>query len=308
MATDKRVSLTHLFAGLRYSPCLNPTHHHDNIFSECQDRKQHFLTDFVKIADILGKKDATLFSYVKHNHNALKPSLKDFYEATNYTYDENTLCWIIYYERRDGHKAYNDVAGPLRKNLIQTLATAGIIENTRNVDKSIIVTNLTEIESDENIFWLMDIGLVPNEFFYGYYGCRTDRTFEQKLAMFKLLHKKYHITPHPRCIWENCFKFSTNLKEITEYIKFFLTIITNSGTDDLFIYGFEKIGITVFPILRDFNLTIDDPIRVIRRIFDANHSQDDNQAAFAWLSDNYPNVKKISLSWLTSIYPSVKTG
>ena len=293
MAMVKTVALSALFCGLRYSECPNPSHHHKTAFEYCYDQRNYYLTNFIQIFDVLEKKDTIAFSYapLQADINAPKPTIEDFFNATHYTYDENTLFWIIHYEKLNDKTCYNDLIGPMRNKLVKLLADAGIVQHTGIYDKSSIIVDLMNIETDENIFWLIDvIGLVPNGFCYWQYGRRNDRTFQQKYQMFQTLHAKYKIDPDTRCLWSNCYSFSSDPNEVIAFIKFFIDIGID-GTDDLFIYGFKKFGVVMFPTLKDLNIPVDDPIRVIQKIRYTEKSGDLQNTAITWLSVNYPNIE-----------------
>ena len=206
------IDLTSLLCNTWNESCKNPAHEHEDPW-KCEDRMGPIVSRVNEILNILDSKDSSVFSYRAPDYKRSN-SFEDFKTATHYHYDENTLHWITNQNK----------AGPMRKALIEKLIEAGIIKYSQgnHINKgSQLVGEMMRIESDENLAWLIFIiGLQPPPLSYAYYGFRKDRSFQQKLRMFEVLHSRCKLIPECNII-SHCFEFSNQIEEVKSFIQWF---------------------------------------------------------------------------------------
>ena len=261
----------------------------------CVDLKKATRLQRIKtVLDVLETKSPACFSYEYddwYNDKRPRPTFDQFLEATHYKYDEETLDSLIYYERDGFTISYNETVGSMRKRVIELLMHAGFAAHFNQAEakllcgKSWFLADLMQIESDENIAWLMFMGLKPNHHCYWRYGARSNRTFEQKKYMFERLHEHGVILPHGDYnIINYCYQYSKNIEEVKYFMKWFYT----RGADvssNAFATSFERYGMQMFEFLDDdmgahrvMNLK-----QTLGDIILSNCPLEDKKQAFKWL-------------------------
>ena len=178
------------------------------------------LKEILKILETIKPED---FYYGKNS--CIPVTMDDFRKANKYIFNEDTLSPLLTAMRYCGYQS---------KKIVQLLVDAGIYKygigewGNRNFTREIV-----HYMPDEDIIWFsvyLRYKLVPE--CYQDYGCRTDKTFVQKMRMFHFFHQALCIEldfPHWNWHWpdgveiiECCLMFSENLDEIKSYIGWFL--------------------------------------------------------------------------------------
>lgn len=246
--SKKKISLNNVFAKIVEVGCHDKSHTSDKSHACCNVEKlARNLRKFV--FEVLDKKDSSCFVYEPDDGIRTSWKIKHFARATLYTFDENTMFWIV----RDCRDA------GLIRLFVKILAVANVTGYSvlnLNASGSKLVQEMMACQSDETIFWLISQkGFQPNSLCYQEYGSRKDRSLSQKIAMFETLYSKYKI-PFDMNIITACYSFSTNVDDVRVFITWFHSRGARGNGHDIS-NGFHLYGMQLIPFLLDMGLEAD---------------------------------------------------
>jgi hypothetical protein len=263
------VSLTSVFNNIC---CDRENCYYDHTLGNCEKcclfEKQR-PEKFKFVLETLEKKKSSDFTYSKSEYN---DTFEKFKLATAYSFDEDTLAWII---RKGGRQS---------KVIIEILMGAGI---EMNVAESTLNQQFSSA-SDDDIYWYvfeLKLGRPSNA--YREYGERSDRHFEQKLHMFDMLHDQLHLKPTSITLC-SCYGFSNNIDEVKYFIEWFM----KKGCKFLqchFGISFSFFGTKLFDFLLDHNVKPIDDYQSI--VTNPKRSIDEKIEAIEYIHQKNPDLQ-----------------
>ena len=279
----KSIDLSGLFIQI-YS---DAQHIHDNgiIFLPtceiCQERLANLEKQYRTIVLKLESAKASDFSFMDYDLEQSNPTMADFESANRYTYDKQTLFSIY-------HAMISCAYKP--KSLLVKLVGAGFSAKQREAESPSVMYSVMATETNEEICWyILYLGLEPCDLCYRQYGCRRDKTVEEKIGMFKLLWRE-RIHPNAGAIITWCFSFSDDLEEVKEFINWFVGKGYPSSSLDL-INSFTHYGTKLFDFLVECGSRLDDDDLELIVFSDSDRSIEDKLEALEFIHKKWPNLK-----------------
>jgi hypothetical protein len=188
---------------------------------------------------------STYSDIVRYDKSFVDSSIKDFTNSSCYICDENTLIrFTILHEY--GFKT---------KTIIRKLAKAGLLDK---LNTDICFTSMEAKKASDNLIrtYIFDFGLKPSPTIYANYGRRKDKTFKQKMSMFKSF-KKAGIIPD----FIDCWEFSEEYEEVIAYIDFYLAIGYEKTGEELG-FSFISHGLKYFDYLIKRKFTVNSLLKI----------------------------------------------